>query len=117
MKEMRRLVRGAFTGLIAILWGMQTSAVAAEFAEFRVVIEQHRFTPAVLEIPAGKKFRLIVENRDPTPEEFESYDLNREKIVAGKSSVVVFIGPLKAGSYEYFGDFNPQSARARIVAK
>jgi len=116
MKVMRRLVRGAFIGLIAILWGVQTSA-AAELAEFHVIIERHRFTPAVLEIPAGKKFRLIVENRDPTPEEFESYDFNREKIVAGNSSIVVFIGPLKAGSYEYFGDFNPQSARARIVAK
>jgi hypothetical protein len=103
------------TGLSFGLLGAAT--LAADIPEFRLVIEQHRFTPVVLEIPAGKKVRVVVENRDATPEEFESYDLNREKIVTGKSSIVVFIGPLKAGSYEYFGDFNPQSARGHIVAK
>ena len=108
---------GTFIGLIVIFCGVLANAVAAELLEFRVAIEQHRFTPAVLEIPAGQKLRLIVENRDATPEEFESYDLNREKIVAGKSSIVIFLGPLKAGSYEYFGDFNPQSARGHLVVK
>ncbi len=108
---------GLRVGLCVGLFAAPLSALAAELPEFRLAIEQHRFTPAVLEVPAGKKLRLVIENRDATPEEFESYDLNREKIVAGKASIVVFIGPLKAGNYEYFGEFNAHSARGRIVAK
>ena len=58
-----------------------------------------------------KLFRLLVENRDATPEEFESYALNREKVVAPGSTAIIYVGPLSAGRYEYFGDFNPTSER------
>ena len=37
------------------------------------------------------------------------------KRLAGQA-VVVFIGPLRPGSYEFFDDFNP-SARGHIVAR
>jgi hypothetical protein len=94
-----------------------TPLFAADLPEVKVAIENHRFVPDTVIAPVGVKFRLIVENRDATAEEFESYELNREKIVAARSSIVVFIGPLKAGAYEFFGDFNPKSARGRIVAK
>ncbi|HEX9301598.1 MAG TPA: cupredoxin domain-containing protein, partial [Casimicrobiaceae bacterium] len=67
--------------------------------------------------PAGKKVKLIVENRDPTPEEFDSHALNREKVIAGKSTATIFIGPLKPGSYEYVGEYNEKTAKGTIVAK
>ena len=38
----------------------------------------------------------------------------REKVVAGGSEITVYIGPLKPGRYEFFGDFNPDTARAAI---
>jgi hypothetical protein len=81
------------------------------------VIEGHKFRPAELEVPAGQKIRLVVENRDPTPEEFESYSLNREKIVAGDGKIVLFVGPLKPGKYEFFGEFNLATARGWLVAR
>jgi hypothetical protein len=107
-------VRNALLALASVLLAATTHA---EMPEFKLTIEQHRFAPDELLVPAGQKFRLVVENRDGTPEEFESYDLNREKVVAARSSIVVFLGPLKPGSYEFFGDFNPKLARGRIVAK
>lgn len=85
--------------------------------EFTLIIEGHKFAPAELEVPAGQKLRLVVENRDPTPEEFESYALNREKIVPGNGRIVVFVGPLKPGRYEFFGEFNPATARGWLVAR
>jgi plastocyanin len=85
--------------------------------EFKLVIKDHRFTPAELAVPAGQKVRLTIENQDPTPEEFESYELNREKIVPGKGTIVVFVGPLKPGKYEFFGEFNQATARGWLVAK
>jgi hypothetical protein len=92
-------------------------ANAAEPPEFKLVIEQHRFEPAEVKVPAGQKLRLVVENRDPTPEEFESYDFNREKIVPGNGRIVLFVGPLKPGRYEFFGEFNADTARGTLVAE
>jgi hypothetical protein len=69
-------------------------ALAAD--EFTIVIKDHQFTPASLEVPAGKKIKLIVDNQDSTPEEFESYDFHREKIISGKSKAVIAQGVLIA---------------------
>jgi hypothetical protein len=91
--------------------------VAAQEASYTLVIKDHRFQPAEIEIPAGVKIALIVKNDDPTPEEFESTELRREKVVPGGEQITVYIGPLKPGRYEFFGDFNPKTARGHIIAK
>jgi plastocyanin domain-containing protein len=85
--------------------------------EYKVVIEGHRFIPDRIEIPAGQKIRLLVDNRDPTPEEFESDVLKIEKIIPGRSRATVFVGPLKPGEYKFFGEFNEKTAQGVIVAK
>jgi hypothetical protein len=93
------------------------AAPASAQETYTIVIKDHRMNPAELEIPAGQKIKLLVDNQDPTPEEFESHSLNREKIIAGNSKGTIFIGPLKPGSYEFFGDFHQATAQGRIVAK
>jgi hypothetical protein len=90
------------------------AALAGE-PEIAIAIEGHRFVPVESTAPAGQKLKLVVENRDTTPEEFESYSLNREKIVAPGTKIVVYVGPLKPGRYEFFGDFNPTTARGWLV--
>ena len=103
--------------------GLALLILSASFAafgagdEFRLVIERHRFTPERIEVPAGRKVKLVVENRDATPEEFESHALNREKVIPGKSSATIFIGPLKPGEYAFVGEFNEKTAKGVIVAK
>jgi len=84
---------------------------------FTISIKDHRFDPVELEVPAGKKVKLIIKNLDPTPEEFESYDLNREKIILGGREGIVYIGPLDPGTYEFFGEFFPDTAQGRILVK
>jgi len=93
------------------------AAPASAQETYTIVIKDHRLSPAVLEVPAGKKIKLVVDNQDPSPEEFESHSLNREKIIPGNSKATIFIGPLKPGSYEVFGEFNQATAQGRIVAK
>ena len=89
----------------------------ADYPEFALVIRDHRFEPAEIRIPAGQKVKLVVHNQDKTPEEFESYELNREKVIAPDSKVQIFIGPLSAGRYPFFGDFNPNTARGAVIAE
>jgi plastocyanin len=93
------------------------TAVMAADGEYALTIQDHRFQPAELMIPAGKKIKLSVENRDATPEEFESHDLNREKIIAGKSTATIFVGPLEPGRYRFFGEYNEKTAQGVIVAQ
>jgi hypothetical protein len=85
--------------------------------EFRLAIQDHQFQPTAVVLPAGKKVKLIIENRDPTPEEFESHALNREKVIAGKSTATLFIGPLKAGRYPFVGEYNEKTAQGVIVVQ
>jgi hypothetical protein len=85
--------------------------------EFELVIRDHLFFPSVLEIPAGVKVRILVDNQDPTPEEFESYELNREKVIPGKTKTVIFIGPLPPGEYPFFGEFNVRTAQGKVIAR
>ena len=78
---------------------------------------EHRFEPAELQVPAGVKVWLVVRNANTTVEEFESYSLHREKVVPGGGEITVLIGPLSPGTYDFFGDFNPQTAQGRIVSQ
>ena len=105
---------------IALAFAASLSAAfpaAAADDEFKLVIEDHKFQPAELVLPAGMKVKLVVENRDPTPEEFESHALNREKVIAGKSTVTIFIGPLRAGRYPFIGEYNEKTAQGVIIVK
>ncbi len=93
------------------------AAPAASQEAFVVVIKDHRLIPAELQVPAGQKIKLLVDNQDPTPEEFESHSLNREKIIPGNSKATIYIGPLKPGTYEVFGEFHQETAQGKIIAK
>lgn len=94
-----------------------TAAPAVAEEAYLIVIKEHRMNPTELSVPAGQKIKLLVDNQDATPEEFESHTLNREKIIPGNSKATIYIGPLKPGTYEYFGEFNQSTAQGKIIAK
>jgi plastocyanin len=92
-------------------------AIAADSTTASLTIRNHQFEPNEIVVPAGQKIELHIVNADPTPEEFESTELHREKVVTGGQEITVYIGPLHPGSYEFFGDFNPTTARGHIVVR
>jgi hypothetical protein len=104
-----------FLGLCCcVAIGVITNSSHAATPTIEVRIENHIFVPDVIVIPAAQKVRLMVINSDPTPEEFESYELNREKVIAGGRKAAIFVGPLSPGDYPFFGEFNPKTAQGVV---
>ena len=112
---MHHVIRATLAGLGAVLC-LSTAAAAADAPSFAITIKDHAFTPAELTIPADTRVLLLVKNLDAAPSEFESDDFHREKVVTPGDEIKVFVGPLLAGSYEFFDDFHP-ATRGRLIVK
>jgi hypothetical protein len=108
-------VVAGLAALLAVTLG--SPARAADVPEFQLAIKNHSYQPAELKVPADTKFKLIVKNEDATPEEFESTDFNRETVVLPNHTAVIFVGPLRAGSYGFFGDFHRETAQGRLIVQ
>ncbi|WP_442871911.1 cupredoxin domain-containing protein [Colwellia sp. 12G3] len=89
--------------------------VSAQRQEFSVTLKDHLFYPAEISIPANKKVKLVIDNQDDSIEEFDSFSLNREKVLFPKQKSTIYIGPLSPGRYDFFGEYHPNSARGVII--
>lgn len=90
-------------------------AAAADVPTFQLLLQDHKFVPASLKVPANTRFKVLVTNRNAMPSEFESTDFNREKIVLQNSTITVFIGPLKPGTYKFYDDFHQATTGTLVV--
>lgn len=110
----------AAPAVVAMLAGAALAGLAAPARADEPIlihIRDHRFVPDVVEVPANTKVRLLVINEGTDAEEFESYELNREKVIRPGGRVTIFLPPLKPGEYAFFGEFHPETARGKVVAK
>lgn len=103
-------------GMLCLMLCLSASAKQGNLV-FEIHLRDHLFYPSTVTIPAGKKIKLIIYNHDKTPEEFDSFQLNREKVVFAGGKASVYIGPLNPGSYPFVGEFNPNTARGELVVK
>ena len=103
--------------LLSGVLALSGSLTSAHAQELTVTIKNHRFEPTELRVPAGKRVTIYVVNDDPTPEEFESVSMKVEKIIPGKSKGLVRVGPLTPGRYDFFGDFNQDTAKGVVIAE
>lgn len=100
--------------LISLFFSLTTNAEVKR-PEYYLEIKNHLFYPAQISIPANKKIKLVIHNLDNSPEEFDSFDLNREKVIFSKQRSIIFIGPLPEGEYTFFGEYHPNSARGKVI--
>ena len=94
-----------------------SAALADELPTFNLVIKNARFAPETIEVPAHAKFKLVIRNDGPGPEEFESNFPRKEKVLAEGATSFLVYQPLKPGRYRFFSDFHPDTAQGWIVAK
>ncbi|SDU94824.1 cupredoxin domain-containing protein [Pseudomonas mucidolens] len=103
-------------------WLMLAGAVApltayADLQSYELSLRDGHFTPALLEVPAGKRFKIILKNIGQGPAEFESTPLRVEKVLSPGVTTFVVIHPLRPGHYPFFDEFNPQLPEGGILAK
>jgi hypothetical protein len=103
--------------IFSLVLAMAVAVPGAQAAEptLELIIKNHRFEPSELKAPANQRIKLIVHNQDKTAEEFESHSLKREKVIPGGAKASIYIGPLKPGRYEFFGEFNEATARGVVI--
>ena len=104
--------------LIAGLLLMPSLAKAAgDPPEIALTIESNRFQPDEIKVKAGAAFLLVITNKDKSAEEFESKDLRIEKVIPGGKTVRLKMPALKAGTYDFVGEYHEKTAKGRIIAE
>jgi hypothetical protein len=93
------------------------SALAQDVPLFKLVAKDGKFEPAVLESPAGKRFRVEIANENKKAIEFESKDLKQEKVVAPRREGHRHDQRAQGGEYKYYDEFNEATGQGKIVAK
>lgn len=101
------------TQLTLIVFCLASLQAFAATDEFTLRLKNHTFEPKVLNVPTGRKIKIVVVNQDATPAEFESKPLNREKVIPGKSTGVIILGPLKPGRYDFVEEYHEAEAGAQ----
>src|SRR5262245_37750823 len=103
----------AFAGVLLL---GPTPAARADDVTVGLAVHEHGFEPAQIEAEAGARIRLEITNRTPVAIEFESFELNRERVIQPGQTAAVYVSGLAAGRYEFFDDFH-QERRGVLVAK
>ena len=101
-------------GLVLAVASLPCAALA-DAAAPTLSIRGQAFQPASITIPSGQRVKIVVDNRDALPAEFESNDFSVEQVIPGGTALPVYIPPLKPGRYKFFNDFHPSSAGTLIV--
>jgi plastocyanin len=117
MTRRRALVRLAVVAGTLALAGAGLAAAADKPDEIALTIEKNRFSPEEVKVKAGTPFVLVITNKDGAPEEFESKALRLEKVIPAGKTVKVSVRALKAGAYDFVGEYHEKTAKGRIVAE
>lgn len=81
-----------------------------------LTLEDHRFSPSAVTVPAGQAIRIELINRDAASEEFDSVELGVEKDVTPHGRTSFTVGPLKPGVYSFMGELHSDTANGQLRA-
>ncbi|MBI5745934.1 MAG: cupredoxin domain-containing protein [Nitrospirae bacterium] len=99
------------------LYTAPSEVLAQEEVEIKIIIKDGKFDPQEIKVKAGIKIKLIVINSDKSAAEFESVDLDREKVVRPGQSITILLSKLDPGSYEFFDHFHPKTPHGKIIVE
>jgi hypothetical protein len=108
-----------FAGLwLGLGWAADghAQAAAAPLPAFAVTVRDGVFSPKRLEVPAGRRIKIMLKNEGPGPLEFENADMHVEKILAADAASFVVV-QLPPGEHMFVDEFNIATGELLIVAK
>jgi Cupredoxin-like domain len=107
----------AFLRLVALLAVLIHAGARSDDTVIELRFENRSFTPQTITVPANQSLTLRITNASKEPIEFESFKLNREKVVGPGETITVRIPPLRPGSYDFYDDFHQDVPAGLIIAK
>jgi len=111
----RRAFACAISLFLAV--GLGREARAEDPAPHTVRFEEERFEPGELVVQAGTPLQLRVVNQKTEAVEFESFELNRERVIQPGQEVTVYLPALAPGTYRFFDDFHKDTGEGTITAR
>jgi len=102
--------------LIVLTMTMLRDNALGEDSVVELRYENHRFAPQTITVPANQPFRIKVINASKEMIEFESFKLNRERVVGPGETVIVNVPALSPGSYDFYDDFHQDVPEGVVIA-
>ena len=99
---------------LLLLLGLPQAAVAEDLA-VTLAVRDGGFVPAEPAVPVDTRVRLEVANETGAAIEFESFDLNRERVIPAGQKATIYLSGLPGGRYEFFDDFHQERRGALLV--
>jgi hypothetical protein len=103
--------------LMLLAAGGLAMAAPGEDTVVELRFENRRFTPQTLNVPANRPFKIKIVNASKEAIEFESFKLNREKVVGPGETATISLPALTPGSYDFYDDFHQDVPEGTIIAK
>jgi Cupredoxin-like domain len=114
-EKMKKLI--AVFRLIVLVTLLFPAGARGDDTVIELRFESRRFIPQTITVPANQPLTLRITNASKEPIEFESFKLNREKVVGPGETIIVRLPALRPGSYGFYDDFHQDVPAGSIVAK
>jgi hypothetical protein len=107
----------AVVWLIVLVTVMFPAGARGDDTVIELRFENRSFMPQTITVPANQPVTLRITNASKEAIEFESFKLNREKVVGPGETIVVRLPALRPGSYDFYDDFHQDVPAGSIIAK
>ena len=104
-------------GLILFAMVVLGTQAAAVDTVIELRFENRRFIPQAITAPANLPFKIKITNASKEAIEFESFKLNRERVVGPGESLIIPIPALRPGTYDFYDDFHRDVPDGTITVK
>ncbi len=103
--------------LIVLVTVMFPAGARGDDTVIELRFENGRFMPQTITVAANQPVTLRITNASKEAIEFESFKLNREKVVGPGETIAVRLPALHPGSYDFYDDFHQDVPAGSIIAK
>ena len=104
-------------GMVLVLVCALAPRARADDLVVELRFENRRFSPQTVTVPTHQPFRIKLLNASKEVIEFESFSLNREKVVGPGETATIFVPALKPGRYDFYDDFHQDVPEGTILVK